>query len=591
MTLRRSRNALKSAARLLAACAFLSFATGCQYRYTGEISVYPIRAGDLGGHLDLIGLADLGVPGPAFATFSNTINEQRRVFPDTKLMEGPDRTLSISINRAFVKYLADIDANKELLAFVEVKDHADGKTYKRVFFDDEFVAEGAYLNFSNATVYGPRVYRGYPITVSFYVVELDQKENAVALEVVQQLKQTVAMAGAQVAPVSSLLFDFLSALIRANVDDREMYFVQEFTPATTLSPTPADARSAGAVLQTGNFVVVKQEFDRNGVSPAALIPFEDELSWPYWLDPTEALAGSNLLPNIIYFGGQLYVHRSFSKSFDQSEETRRLASGIAQRLFENRQRTVTRIRSDLSMFRAKSMAALKTQASSIIDDLKYDPRARAWFDSNSGSNIRPKGGSIDMTEPPASQPPASQPPASRTSALAVQNYLLGNYERYSSKSYLSMTIADDRSPAIDEVIAAEESSAAARIGDVVLTLSLEQQRQIVRDLGGSLRSTVVQTIARSEFRGINDGKLLETKRADLEKRFGDAFKRDLELQAADRLSKIKELKRMSGAPSSNIADLRAAVKERLPMLRQLSPQLATFAELLFMEHDSPAADK
>lgn len=561
--------------------------TGClQYRYTGELTVTPVRPlaefNDLGAGM----IADFGTPGLAFTEYSNRDTRQARLFPDRKLMTEPDRTLEIRINRGFVKYLADWDKNKELLAFVEVVDHFDGSSHKRVFFDDEFVAEGAYLNFNNATVYGPRLFQGYPITIRFFIVELDQKENEIALSVVDELKKTVGLLGPQVTPISNLIFDALSALIKTNVDDREFFFVQQLNPVTTMEPTPADLRMGGAILQTGNYVVVKQEFMRTDVDYAALMPFSDEVAWPFWLDPATALKlarEGKTLPNVLYFGGQLYAQRTFS---DAMRNTRSQINLPSPDPFLDRNENLAQFRAALRREQANlrdkvvehigrnAANAQFTVDEEAVEFLKQQPK-----------KVFPKNG---LTPTPANPPGGSEGQQTDSrSELQLQNFLLGVYEPYTSKSYLSFTISDAASPAVESVLAAAEAAGEARSKDIKLSLSAQEVTGIVQSLGGSVRSSIVQLIARDQLQGARSEAEVKEIQARLEKRFGDAFKADLQMQVDDRLTKIEQLKKLTGFKGEMGKAFNEVLRAQLPLLKQRYPALALFAERLLGELPTP----
>ncbi|MBL8879407.1 MAG: hypothetical protein JNG88_09840 [Phycisphaerales bacterium] len=560
----------------------LLLTTGClQYRYSGELTVTPVRPlrefTDLGHEM----IADFGTPGLAFTEYSNRDTRQSRLFPDRKLMTEPDRTLEIRINRGHVKYLADWDENKELLAFVEVVDHFDGSSHKRVFFDDEFVAEGAYLNFNNATVYGPRLFQGYPITIRFFIVELDQKENEIALSVVDELKKTVGLLGPQVTPISNLIFDALSALIKTNVDDREFFFVQQLNPVTTMEPTPADLRMGGAILQTGNYVVVKQEFMRSDVDFSALMPFSDEVAWPFWLDPEKAIATARegkMLPNVLYFGGQLYIQRNFAKLM---RNTRDLVDLPSPNPFLDRQENVAALRDGLQRKRGelRDQVAKHVQVEESIRQTTLDAAAVEFLRSQK-KTVFPKDG---MDAIPADAKGGKSGAENQITELQLQNALLGIYEPYMSKSYLSFTISDGASPAVESVLAAAETAGEARSRDIKLSLSAQEITGIVQSLGGSVRSSIVQLIARDQLQGARSEAEVKEIQARLEKRFGDAFKADLQIQVDDRLTKIEQLKKLTGFKGELGKAFGDALRGQLPILKQRFPALAVFAERLLNE--------
>lgn len=573
---------------------------GCSlsnYQYTGQTSIHSIRVPK---DLESVGanVADFGTPGAAFVESSIRDPEETRYFRDLAFEEPGTRTLTISINRCHVKYLADPGPSKEILAFVTVTDHADNKKYKRVFFDSEFAVEGAYLNFSGKTVYGPRPYAGRPITIDFYIAELDQKENEVAIEAIRQIKKTLALVGPQVSLASNLVTDIATSLIKTNVDDRELQFSYELKPVTYEVPSGADIRMGGNLLRTGNYVVVKQEFRRSDADWPSLMSFEDELSFPKWLGGDSAIKLASQYPNIVYLGGQLYVTRAFVRKMHDISSGASSASSIRRKLTplwslgdsspERMRRALLKLNEQLTVEALKE--TMRTKLTPSKNDYVFPNTLFGAATEKDVENFRKAEGYGD---PPKSTDPPDKKNREGPDVVDIQDFVLANYVPYTSKSYLSFTVRDDLSAGEASALSEVEGAAAKRVSDVVFALSAADQKAIIGAIGGALRTAVVRAIVRNELRSAKDKAAMATKEAELKKRFGEAFHSEIALEFGYRSSMIARLetktgiKDLLGAMAKNAlkGDVTKRIKDVLPVLRQDFPALARFGEEFLKELD------
>ncbi len=534
---------------------------GCQgfasanYKFTGEQTFHSIEYLDKFYNYDSHKIADFGTPGFAFVHHNQRDEERYRYFKSARLQDPGTQVISIRINRCFVKYLADTENSKEVLAFVEVIDHADNSAHRRVFFDDQFVAEGQYLNFSGATVFGPIPYQGQSVTIKFSVFELDQDENAVAIEAIKQIKQTIALVGQQVQPISNLIADISEALVRTNVDDRELHLVVEMHPVTVDHPLAVDSAIAGNLMRVGNYVVIKHEIRSRRADVASKMDFQDEMSWPRWVNGVSAELKAP--PNILYLGGQLYITRAFNSLFGQSER-------------------------DLGLPRWSDDNALATELRSLTkktvkpspEDFRYRTGLRKIMD-----------------EFPGFGDPDIQDVKSNDLELDPIVWIGTDYVPYRNKSYLSLTVRDDESPLSTELLASIESLSDERVGKVVRALSPEQQVEILSNVGSSIRSTVVSLIARSELRRAKSTEDMKKAGAKLKEKFGDAFGAEVDAEVAFRTEQLATLEsKVPGFKATMGKMFKDEVKKQLPILRQTNPTLAVFAEKLLRNiPDEPEA--
>ena len=262
---------------MFALCVAMSALWGCvsaadwNYRITGEARLYQID--QAGATFPVAGCGNLH---PAHDT---TVSVNVMAPSDADLRPGPaaryyytagepvsaEQSICIILNRCFVKHLEDAGQG-EVLAYVEVEDGSGTKPIRNVFFRDDFQPAGALLNFQDRIIYGPTTFKGKPITIRFYVYELDRRENEAAAVVVEALAGKAKTLGGPYGLLADLVGEIVKTLIRTNVDDRE--FFHEITLFPVHPGAEHDARNV-AVLRTGQFVIVKKELARH-VSPDAL---------------------------------------------------------------------------------------------------------------------------------------------------------------------------------------------------------------------------------------------------------------------------------------------------------------------------------
>lgn len=548
-------------------------ASGCtdpygNFQYTGESRIYPILDVPT-GDLPPSSVGDFGMPVTAFSEPAEDSGGHSRYYVDRALEDPGKRTLTLRINRVFMKYLADLDPSKEVLAYVEVVDHADPQQkHRRVIFDNEFQVEGAYLNFNNKIVYGPRIFHGRPIEINFYVFELDQKENRVAIEAVQEIKKTVALLGPQVAVPANLIGDIVIGLIGINIDDRELQFNCTLIPSTTLKPDTADQRIRGQLLRTGNYVLVKEERSRLNASLASTISFDDERSFPQWVADEDLRSKFDWKwPNVVYMGGELKVTRAYDKLVRDAQGGPRTS---AERLMEfHRQPEGKGVfgagKKEIKPYYQKSIWNLETPFTSgraTIPDLQDKPGMPA----------------------PVESAKLGEQPVSQKTRKDFESFVNANYTNYRSKSYLSFTIQDQLS-AMDEAVLTElEKPDSARIAEIVPSLTEEQAKAVIGSMGAAVRVAVVHHIARNRLKSKNSEEDINSEVAALKKRFGDEYEPEIRAEADMRIERLRELAFRTGFdPAKNLAEFKKKLGELLPTLKQISPDLAKFAEVFIRD--------
>lgn len=239
---------------LLAGCALLS---GPQaQRITGEPLVYAIEQ-NTGQLLD----RDIVTSGSSF---------------------HKDEMVTIVVNNVFIKFLEQF-SKSHVLVYAEVYDDTSDdaeKAYRKVLFNAENTAPGVNLGVADRVLYGPTPYKGYPIRIRFYIVQLAKDQKTLATSLIKgagTVAQAAVPAGAAVVGVAVELAQTLNALTE---DDFELRFDLTLFPTSGSNkwdisdsllkdnakdePSQRQGKSVQMVmpLRTGPYVITKRELPR-----------------------------------------------------------------------------------------------------------------------------------------------------------------------------------------------------------------------------------------------------------------------------------------------------------------------------------------
>ncbi len=243
--------------RTAAGCALVVLLLGCsQHQITGEPLVYGVEP--LSG-----AVVDRDVLG-ALPENSGTVPHKGEI-------------ITIVVNSVFLRYLED-RGSPHVLVYAEVYDDGtdDPSTaLTKVLFDQRDQPPGVNLGLADRTLYGPVAFKGYPIRIRFFVVELDKEEKEQASKIIGAAGAAAAAAQPQYAPAVALGVQIAEAINALNEDDFELRFDLTLYPIGPLGNADiADARlrASGepvqrqtrpvvqaASLRTGSFAVLKRE--------------------------------------------------------------------------------------------------------------------------------------------------------------------------------------------------------------------------------------------------------------------------------------------------------------------------------------------
>lgn len=224
----------------------LTILSGCaQWTITGQNSLWKVKetTKDTTKH-ELVGIY----------TMSDT-NEDRSI----KL---PSDVVSISLKTLYLKYIQSI-CDFDIIVYAEVYDGVDeAKVLKRVAFHRLNQPSHSFLNVAGNLLYGPAHFNKeqLPITIKFYVFELDKKNNELLSEVLKVVSSVASVAQPQYGTAIETASSIMQFIINSNQDDLELS--QEITlyPLSDIEKKHYGGKaSLVAPLEAGDLVIVKRE--------------------------------------------------------------------------------------------------------------------------------------------------------------------------------------------------------------------------------------------------------------------------------------------------------------------------------------------
>lgn len=230
--------------RVLCACIILS---GCaQWTITGQNSVWKV-----------------GTPSETKSQTTDTGYKLVGIYSNTadmpRINKEPD-AIAIYLKTLYLKYIQDI-YNFDVIVYAEVYDKVDEKkVLKRIAFHRVNQPPDSYLNFTDALLYGPIHFAGYPITVKLYVLELDKRDNELFSEFLRVVSSVAVTAQPQYGPAIQTAASIMGVIISLNPDDLEFSHEITFSPVSDVEKPHYDGKASLVVpLQYGDFIIVKKE--------------------------------------------------------------------------------------------------------------------------------------------------------------------------------------------------------------------------------------------------------------------------------------------------------------------------------------------
>jgi hypothetical protein len=140
------------------------------------------------------------------------------------------------------------------------------KAARVVFFSDD-VDKGQFLNFHGLPLYGPLTYKGHPVVIDLYAVDLDRPGPQLR-QMLENLAKIGSVAYPPGTPIAGALAQLAGTLIADDQDDKAYHHTLVQRPAGGVDDIPY------SVLEAGHIVFVRSNQRINGIdwSQIALNP-------------------------------------------------------------------------------------------------------------------------------------------------------------------------------------------------------------------------------------------------------------------------------------------------------------------------------
>lgn len=159
---------------------------------------------------------------------------------------------------AIVARVAELDPDNDFNFTTEGRDRG------RLVYYSEGVQPGQFLNFSQMPIYGPIEYKGKPLVVELYIIELDVKENTEISGLLTAAAGLGAMAYPPASPILQVLDTIGGGLLKANKSDVEFKY-----HATLLAGDMQLASIRAGTLEYGNYAFVRMPYSDPSKSAVA----------------------------------------------------------------------------------------------------------------------------------------------------------------------------------------------------------------------------------------------------------------------------------------------------------------------------------
>jgi C1A family cysteine protease len=187
--------------------------------------------------------------------------------------------IALVLNNVFLRYVEDI-SSPHVLVYAEVFDDGTNdpdNALTRILFNGINQPGGVNLGLSDTLIYGPTPFKGLPIRVRFYVLELDREEKELASRIINAAGAVASTAKPEAAPAIAIGVQIAQALNALNEDDYELRFDMTLYPVAATGKSDIGQKylkeigepvqrqglpvTPVAPLRTGSYVVIKRELE------------------------------------------------------------------------------------------------------------------------------------------------------------------------------------------------------------------------------------------------------------------------------------------------------------------------------------------
>lgn len=187
-----------------------------------------------------------------------------------------DAPIVVTVNSIFLRYVKErFGGNPHVLVYSEVYDDGTDNpetAHRRVVYNGESTAQDTLLGVSDRIIYGPAPFKGFPLRIKFFIVELDKQDKSFFSSLLGGLNQFAQVLSVSSAATVGQLLQVGGAINALNSDDFELRFDLTLHPprpagkiAVPTSPRRHDqGYYLNAPLVSGTYLVMKRETKARG---------------------------------------------------------------------------------------------------------------------------------------------------------------------------------------------------------------------------------------------------------------------------------------------------------------------------------------
>ena len=165
------------------------------------------------------------------------IRERDAILNDRYVTEAD--VVTLSLNTIYLKYIAErewwslseLSDKRQLLIYTEVFDTPESnEPFSTVIENSEIRGENIFSSATDRVIYGPLQFKGHPIRVKLYVIELDKEDNEVNANILKSIGDAASAAQPDKSAIINVGVKLGSVLQSFNKDDVELVADITFHP-------------------------------------------------------------------------------------------------------------------------------------------------------------------------------------------------------------------------------------------------------------------------------------------------------------------------------------------------------------------------
>lgn len=187
--------------------------------------------------------------------------------------------ITLVLNNVFIKYLREI-GSPHVLVYAQVFDDGTDNpdtAVTKVLYNERNSPEGVNLGLADRVLYGPTPFKGFPLRIKLFIVELDKEQKELASKIIDAVGATAAAAKPEAAPAITVAVTIAKAINAMNEDDFELRFDMTLYPVSAIGkastgdkvldtagePSQRHGKAVSMVtpLRTGLFAIMKRELE------------------------------------------------------------------------------------------------------------------------------------------------------------------------------------------------------------------------------------------------------------------------------------------------------------------------------------------